>query len=233
MLLSSTGEVPRRMLCYGASGTSSQVAYDLQYQAGPGIEFIGYIDDVRDPRRVVEPEAAVFSFEEALEIEDVGVVVPIHDPAVRRELFARLSAHGVPILGSRGMPQFVHPLAVIGEGSMVSSTTRLALSTRLGAGVIGFADMMAHDVIVGDFTTLAFGSQVLGHVQIGSDVFIGAGAIITNGTIRRPLVIGDGARIGAGAVVTKDVAPGQAVSGPSAQSPRRWSEALAPRTARA
>ena len=222
MLLSSTGEVPRRMLCYGASGTSSQVAYDLQYQAGPGIEFIGYIDDVRDPRRVVEPEAAVFSFEEALEIEDVGVVVPIHDPAVRRELFARLSAHGVPILGSRGMPQFVHPLAVIGEGSLVSPTTRLALSTRLG-----------HDVIVGDFTTLAFGSQVLGHVQIGSDVFIGAGAIITNGTIRRPLVIGDGARIGAGAVVTKDVAPGQAVSGPSALSPRRWSEVLAPRTARA
>ncbi|MBC9936444.1 MULTISPECIES: hypothetical protein [unclassified Leucobacter] len=233
MLQSSTGFLPSRMLCYGAGGTGSQVAFDLQHQAGPGIEFMGYIDDVRDPRRIVEPGLPIYSFAEALTLEDVGVVLSVHDPALRRTLYQRLVDHGVPILGSRGLPHLVHPQAVVGTGSFISSTTRLALSTRLGDGVIGLADMIAHDVTVGDFSTLAFGSRVLGHVQIGRDVFIGAGAIIKNGTINRPLVIGDGARVDAGAIVGRDVRPGQTVSGPGALSIRRWSEILAARPVRA
>jgi maltose O-acetyltransferase len=45
-------------------------------------------------------------------------------------------------------------------------------------------------------------------VRIGSDVWIGGGAIILPG-----VTIGDGALIGAGSVVTRDVAAGQTVAG--------------------
>jgi maltose O-acetyltransferase len=45
-------------------------------------------------------------------------------------------------------------------------------------------------------------------VRIGSDVWIGGGAIILPG-----VTIGDGAVIGAGSVVTRDVDPGQTVMG--------------------
>src|ERR1700742_1320926 len=45
-------------------------------------------------------------------------------------------------------------------------------------------------------------------VRIGSDAWIGGGAIILPG-----VTIGDGAVIGAGSVVTRDVAPGQTVTG--------------------
>ena len=45
-------------------------------------------------------------------------------------------------------------------------------------------------------------------VVIGSDVWIGANAVITPG-----VRIGDGAVVGAGAVVTKDVAPYTIVGG--------------------
>ena len=45
-------------------------------------------------------------------------------------------------------------------------------------------------------------------VRIGSDVWIGGGAIILPG-----VTIGDGAVIGAGSVVTRDVAPGVTVAG--------------------
>ena len=45
-------------------------------------------------------------------------------------------------------------------------------------------------------------------VRIGSDVWIGGGAIILPG-----VTIGDGAVIGAGSVVTRDVAPGDTVTG--------------------
>jgi maltose O-acetyltransferase len=45
-------------------------------------------------------------------------------------------------------------------------------------------------------------------VRIGSDVWIGGGAILLPG-----VTIGDGAVIGAGSVVTRDVAPGVSVAG--------------------
>jgi maltose O-acetyltransferase len=53
-------------------------------------------------------------------------------------------------------------------------------------------------------TGLEFGRPV----RIGSDVWIGGGAILLPG-----VTIGDGAVIGAGSVVTRDVAPGQTVTG--------------------
>lgn len=56
--------------------------------------------------------------------------------------------------------------------------------------------------------------------MIGSDVWIGANAIILEG-----LKIGDGAVIGAGAVVTKDVAPYSIVAGvPARLIGQRFSE---------
>ena len=53
-------------------------------------------------------------------------------------------------------------------------------------------------------TGLEFGRPV----RIGSDVWIGGGAIILPG-----ITIGDGAVIGAGSVVTRDVAAGETVTG--------------------
>ena len=50
-------------------------------------------------------------------------------------------------------------------------------------------------------------------VRIGSDVWIGGGAIILPG-----VAIGDGAVIGAGSVVTRDVASGQTVTGNPARA---------------
>jgi maltose O-acetyltransferase len=52
-------------------------------------------------------------------------------------------------------------------------------------------------------------------VRIGSDVWIGGGAIILPG-----ITIGDGAVIGAGSIVTRDVAAGQTVAGNPARARR-------------
>lgn len=224
--------MPSRMACYGAGGTGSQFALDLRYQAGNDIEFIGYVDDFHDERRRAESGYPVMTFEELLTLEDVGVFVPVLDPVGRRKLFAKLQEHGVTILGARGVPHLVHPQAEIGEGTLLTSTTRLGHSTTIGRGGVIMANLLAHDVQIGDFASFAYGSVVLGHVEIGHDVFVGTGAVIQNGTLDRTLTIGDGAVIGAGAIVTHDVAPGQVMVGPRAMPIDQWRELLGSRSVR-
>lgn len=222
MLFHPSGDLPGRMVCFGASGTGTHFSSDLRHQAQGQVEFLGYVDDFNDPRRSVEKGYPILSFEDLVELPDVGVFVPVHDPAGRRRIHQRLTDRGVPILGSRGTPHLAHPDATLGEGTLVTSVTNLGHNTVIGRGCVVLADAVAHDVEIGDFTTLAFRSLVLGHIRIGHGVFVGAGAIIQNGSPGRPLTIGDGAVIGAGAVVVRNVAAGEVMVGPRALSLAQW-----------
>lgn len=204
------------MVCFGASGTSVQVMLDLVYQARGEAEFSGYVAD--DFGSQVHADGnPVLLLEEVAEWGDVGIVVPIHDPQDRRGVYARIRELGIPIMGSQGLPHLSHPAAELGEGVIVSSTTRVGFATSIGTGGLALGDLIAHDVTVGEYCTFAAGSIVLGHVDIGDDVFVGAGAIIKNGTSTRPLTVGTGAVVGVGAVVDRDVPPGAVVMSPRAR----------------
>lgn len=186
---------------------------DLTFQAGGEIEFVAYVSDDRESD-MHEDGSPIVSLDELAGWDDIAVFVPIHDPAGRRSVYDRLTRAGVPILGSRGLPHLAHPSARLGEGVIVPCTTRVGFGTTLGRGTLAFSDLVAHDVTVGEFTTLASSSVVLGHVEIGDDVYVGAGSIIRNGTAKRPIRIGDGAVIGVGAVVDRDVEAGEVVMSP-------------------
>ncbi len=94
--------------------------------------------------------------------------------------------------GSRGI--------AIGEGS------------RLAAGVMAFA--FDHGLEEGQPIRTQPVRSV--GIDIGADVWVGAGAKITDG-----VQIGDGAVVAMGAVVTRDVAPGTIVGGVPARPIRR------------
>ena len=61
--------------------------------------------------------------------------------------------------------------------------------------------------------TFSPGAICNGNVIIENNVFIGSGAIIRNGDLERPLVIGEDSIIGMGAVVLNDVKPRTIVAG--------------------
>ena len=221
MFVTGSATVPRRMASFGSSGTCVQTAFDLAYQARDLSAFVAYIADDDARARHVDGNP-IISLEEAAGWDDLGVFIPIHDPSDRRTVFSRVYAAGLPILGAAGLPHLVHPSARLGEGVIVQSSTRVGPAADLGRGTIVFSDLVAHDVSVGEFSTLAAHSVILGHVDIGDEVFVGARAVIKNGTAKRPIVIGDGAVIGVGAVVDRDVAPGEVVVSPRAVSIAEW-----------
>jgi UDP-3-O-[3-hydroxymyristoyl] glucosamine N-acyltransferase len=93
---------------------------------------------------------------------------------------------------------------------------------RLGHHVqINLDCTIGHDVVMGDFTTLAPGVHVSGWVHFGKRVYVGTGAVLINGTEDRPLTVGDDAVIGVGAVVTKSVPTGETWGGVPAGLLRR------------
>lgn len=116
--------------------------------------------------------------------------------------------------------------------TVISSAARLSPSARLGEGsvVCDFAAVnngsiigrhfqancfaqVSHDCLIGDFVTFAPHVSCNGWVEIGDDVFVGAGAVIRNGKRDQRLTIGNGAVIGMGAVIVSDVPPGAIMLG--------------------
>lgn len=102
----------------------------------------------------------------------------------------------------------------IGEGAVLSPFVTVTSNAKIGkhfhANIYSY---VAHDCVVGDFVTFAPGVKCNGNVVIEDHAYIGTGAVIKQGTPKRPLTIGRGAIVGMGAVVTKSVAPGDTVIG--------------------
>jgi sugar O-acyltransferase (sialic acid O-acetyltransferase NeuD family) len=145
-------------------------------------------------------EDAFVKYPEAKIVTAVGV------PRTRQKLVERAEAVGF------GFETIVHPRVErsewidIGLGTLICAGNILTVNITLGRHVhINLDCTIGHDVIMGDFTTLAPGVHVSGWVHLGKRAFVGTGAVILNGNKERPLSIGDDAVVGAGACVTKSV----------------------------
>lgn len=215
----------RTFACFGSSGSCAQIAFDAASGPGGSSPLVAYVDDYASSGVSPYDGLPVLSLKQFTtdpRFAEVAVLVPISDPAGRRSVIERLDTLSIPVVGLTGSPNLVHPSAHLGRGSVVLSTTRIGPGVRMGDSVLALTNLVGHDSVVGDFVTLAIHSTVLGHVEIGNNVFVGAGALIINGTHDRPRLIGDGAVIGAGAVVDRDVDPGEVVVGPRAMNVREW-----------
>lgn len=111
---------------------------------------------------------------------------------------AEAFVHGPVAIGRRVS---VNPQVVIDGGR---AGVRIGDDTRIATGVkiFAFDHGIAPGALVREQPVRSRG------VDIGSDVWIGAGAGVTDG-----VRIGDGAVVGMGAVVTRDVPPGAVVVG--------------------
>lgn len=143
---------------------------------------------------------------------DDRLCLAIGNSATRQRLAERFPYQ--PVAGLAALTAIVSPHAVLGEGAILCDY--VAINNNVSIGRHFLANLfthVSHDCVIGDYVTLSPRVSVNGNVHIGDGVFVGAGAVIRNGTPEEPLIIGAGAVIGMGAVVVGDVPAGTTVTG--------------------
>lgn len=198
-----------KIAIYGASGFGREVAW-LVESCQDGRVVACFIDDDEKKQGIVLNDVPVLSLEQAAEQHlDAKIVSGIGSPKVRELLMCKAVARGFRF------DTLVHPRVEMskwvemGIGAVICAGNILTTNIRLGAHVqINLDCTVGHDVVMGDYATLAPGVHVSGYVHIGKRAYIGTGAVIINGTQNNPLVIGDNVTIGAGACVTKSISCG-------------------------
>lgn len=141
-------------------------------------------------------------------------VIAIANSAARARLADQLAVADVQPWTVQAESVVVMDEVVLGEGAALSPFVTLTSNIHIGrhfhANLYSFVE---HDCVIGDFVTFAPGVKCNGNVYIQDHAYIGAGALLKQGSPDKPLVIGQGAVVGMGAVVTKDVPPGVTVVG--------------------
>jgi sugar O-acyltransferase (sialic acid O-acetyltransferase NeuD family) len=148
--------------------------------------------------------------------------VAIAASELRQRLTETCVARGLEPLSLQAANTIVYDDNSIAEGAVLCSNTIVTCNTRIGKFFhLNIFSYVEHDCVIGDYVTFAPGVRCNGNVHIGNHAFIGAGAILRDGTKEKPLVIGANATVGMGAVVTRSVAAGETVVGNPARPLRK------------
>lgn len=138
----------------------------------------------------------------------MGYVIAVGAGAVRRRIAARYA-------GRLEFTNLVHPSATFGhrqraqvdgrQGVIICAGARLTSDIVVGDFTIfNLNSTVHHGCVIGDFVTVSPQACVLGNVEVRSGAWIGAGAVVNQGTEQARRLIGQDTVIGSGAVVTSD-----------------------------
>lgn len=202
---------------YGASGCGRSLMpvarQQLAREQDPSE--IVFIDDAQTTTTTVNAHRAMnyasFLAEPAAQKQ---VLIAIANSQVREKIANRLEADGIQLWSVMADNVVLMDDAQIAAGAALSPFVTITSNIKIGkcfhANLYSYVE---HDCIIGDFVTFAPGVKCNGNIHIHDHAYIGAGAMIRQGTPDQPLVIGTGAIVGMGAVVTKSVPAGVTVVG--------------------
>jgi sugar O-acyltransferase (sialic acid O-acetyltransferase NeuD family) len=207
----------REVAIYGAGGFAREVAWLIQAcnQKADLYEIVCYVNDnVQGAERTLNGIPVMDLRLARKNFPGAKIVVGVGTPKTREILVGKAALAGFDF------ETIIHPSVErsnwmeIGAGTVICAGNILTVNIKLGNHVqINLGCTVGHDVIMGDYATLAPGVHVSGYVHLGRRVYVGTGAVIINGTKSDPLVIGDDVIIGAGACVNKPVPKGLTVVG--------------------
>lgn len=199
----------KKIAIYGGGGFAREVAWLVESCNEPEkqYEIVCFIDDEASNQGDILNGIPVIGIEQALRtFPQARIVGAVGSPKMRMKMMSKARKAGF------SFETIIHPRVERSErirtgiGTVICAGNILTVNITLGEHVqINLDCTIGHDVIMGDYTTLAPGVHVSGWVFFGKRVYVGTGAVILNGTKESPIVIGDDAVIGAGACVTRSV----------------------------
>ncbi len=129
------------------------------------------------------------------------MLISIADPLDREKIVKRLPRETKYWTFIHPSAQIFNPTGVIGEGSIIMANSVLTYQNRLGRHVhFNVQTFLAHNSVVGDFSTTAPGVMIMGDCRIGNRVYLGVMA-----SVKQKVSICDDVTIGMGTVVLKDI----------------------------
>lgn len=207
----------KQIAIYGGGGFAREVAWLVEAcnQGDEAYKVTCFIDDNEAAQGRILNGIPVISLDAACKrFPQARVVGAVGSPRTREILMNKAANAGLDF------ETIIHPRVErsrwidIGIGTVICAGNILTTNIVLGKHVqINLDCTIGHDVVIGDYTSLAPGVHVSGWVHFGRRAYVGTGAVIINGVQDNPIIIGDDVVIGAGACVTKSVPAGITVVG--------------------
>ena len=209
------------VIIIGASGHMKDVAFIIECLPSEW-RFAGILDDGMEPGRQLLLNVPLLGTASSwINFEEHWFVVAIGSPRTRKNVVDSMLKQGTPQFATLIHPAAnVSKLSLVGSGCMIGPGTSISVDARISDHVILNSNAtVAHDDLIGAFSTIAPLAAISGNVTLEEGVEIGTGAAIRQGTR-----VGKGAMIGMGSVVTRDVPPNTCVIG----NPARFLKELPP-----
>ena len=201
---------------YGASGCGRSlmpVAKATLLQTNPKADLL-FIDDSLQAVSTINGYQAI-NYQDFIALSGKkAVLIAIANSKVRETITNKLAADGIVLWSVQADSTIIMDDVTIEAGAALSPFVTVGSNVIIGkcfhANLYSYVE---HDCVIGDYVTFAPRVSCNGNIHIHDHAYIGAGAVLKQGTPDKPLIIGEGAIVGMGAVVTKDVPAGAVVVG--------------------
>lgn len=188
----------------GAGGIGREVAWIIEEinEVNPTWNIVGFVDENSEMWGKELNGYNVLGGIEALDELEVKpyVVVAIANCDVKKNIVARLEEKykfATVIYPKVRVSKYIE----IGEGTIIYPGVILTVNTRIGNHVIISGNCgIGHDTVIGDYSSVLWGSSFSGYDVVGQGAFIGVGCKIAQG-----IDITGGSRVATGSVVTEDI----------------------------
>ena len=185
-----------RLYLFGAGGHANSVT---EVAKSLGFREIVYVTPLGGESSLAE--ADFFETQSAVAAQ-LNTFVAVGSNEVRKLITEKLKDSGCQITTLISKAAFLGESVVIGEGSVVMPGAIIRAGALIGKGsIVNTGASVDHDCSVGNFTHIAPGATLCGHVIIGNEVLLGAGS-----TVAPEVRIAAGATIGAGSTVLGSIA---------------------------
>ena len=206
------------VIIVGAGGHAREM---VELARSADIDVVGVLDDFFQ-QASLDGVPVLGAVKDCSKYPEYLYLVAVGNPRIREKIVELLESE----LPAIEYATLIHPLAVvsstssIAEGGMVTAGCVISVGVNIGKhSIININSSLSHEVVLGDFCTVAPNVAVAGNVRVEGLVELGIGSSVKQG-----LKLGKGSLLGMGAVLLSDAEPNSVMAGVPAKKIRVFEE---------